>query len=90
MRLYMILRDRSATVPESKLYAWMPLTGPEGLDLQMGVKPYEQQRRWRQLVGKWLDEIRRYWPACPTEIHEAQLDGHHRLKVERSLPAGRA
>ena len=30
MRLYMILRDRSATVPESKLYAWMPLTGPGG------------------------------------------------------------
>ena len=81
-RLFMILRDRAATVHESKSHTWIPLTGPQGLDVELGVNPYDQQRRWRQLVKKWLEEIKRYWPECPTEIHEGR-DGYYRLMVPR-------
>jgi hypothetical protein len=91
-RLFMILRDRAAEVPEHKPYAWLPLTGPLGLDLQMGVKPYanKNKRRWRQLVRGWLKEIGDHWPQCPKpeDIHEGR-DGFYRLKVRRAHPVGR-
>jgi hypothetical protein len=89
-RLFMILRDRAAEVPEHKPYTWIPLSGPEGLDLQMGVKAYANQRRWRQLLRGWLEEIGRYWPQCPKpeDIHEGR-DRYHRLKVRRAHEAGR-
>jgi len=87
-RLYMILRDRAAAIHESKSYAWIPLTGLQGLDLQMGVKPYAEQRNWRRNVKDWLDEIKHYWPECPTEIHEGR-DGIYRLKVPRLSAPGK-
>lgn len=89
-RLFMILRDRAALVPEHKPYAWIPLTGPQGIDVEMGVKPYANQKLWRQNVKRWLEEIRRYWPQCPTpeDVHQGR-DGYFRLKVRRAHPAGR-
>lgn len=83
-RLYMILRDRCAQVPEHKPYTWIPITGPAGLDTQMGVTPYGETRRWKHLLKKWLVEIRRYWPECPDgdDIHQGP-DGFWRLQIPR-------
>ena len=64
------------------------MNGPAGLDVEMGVKPYERQRDWRRKVSEWLEEIKRVWPECPTEIHEGK-DGFYRLQIPRRLPAGR-
>lgn len=86
-RLFMILRDRCAQVPEHKQYGWIPLTGPAGLDIEMGVNPYTEQASWRYQVRKWLDEVHRVWPESPTEIHKGR-DGFYRLKVPRRLPPG--
>jgi hypothetical protein len=88
-RLFMILRDRAAKVPEHKPYAWIPLTGPYGLDYELGVKPYPRQRDWRKLVSKWLEEIARFWPDSPKpdDIHQGH-DGFYRLKVPRAPAPG--
>ena len=88
-RLFMILRDRCAQVPEHKQYGWIPLTGPQGLDVELGVNPYAEQRNWRRNVKKWLEEIKRYWPECPTEIHEGR-DGYYRLMVPRLPGPGKS
>ena len=88
MRLFMLLRDRCAQVPEHKSHGWIPLTGPAGLDIEMGAAKYTEQRKWRVKVKKWLEEIGRVWPECPTEIHEGK-DGFYRLQIPRCLPAGR-
>jgi hypothetical protein len=85
-RLFLILRDRCAEIPEHKPYDWIPLTGPTGLDLEIGVKPYGEQKKWRQIVKKWLKEIRAFWPECPTEICKGR-DGWYRLKIYPAKPA---
>lgn len=84
MRLFLILRDRCSVLTED--HGWIPITGPTGLDTQLGVAPYANQRLWRQTLREWLEEIKERWPECPTEIHEGRRDGHYRLMITPAEP----
>jgi hypothetical protein len=84
MRLFMILRDRCATVPQGD-YSFIPLTGTYGLDKQMGVQSYANQKLWRQKVRRWLHDVDEFWPSCPKEIYQGG-DGKFRLKIEYVAP----
>lgn len=87
-RLFMILRDRCAMIPSHKPHGWIPISGTHGLDSQMGVKPYENQKLWRQTLRRWLADIRRHWPECPDGkmIQQGAVDEFWRLQIPRCLP----
>ena len=46
----------------------IPLFGDFGLANQIGTTDYSRLRRFRAMVGQWLDSIRALWPDCPARI----------------------
>jgi hypothetical protein len=69
IQLYLIIAARGPRLRPGELCK-IPLTGPDGLDKQIGGKTYEgdAQKRWRQLLRKWLEEIKIMWPECPVKL----------------------
>jgi hypothetical protein len=46
----------------------VPLFGPSGLANQLGVQHYERERKFRELLRRWLELVLVYWPECPAMI----------------------
>jgi hypothetical protein len=62
--LYVWLVWRSWSLKEGQV-ARVPLFGSTGLAQQLGSKEYGRQRDFRQKLGKWLREVKAWWPECP-------------------------
>ena len=50
---------------EAGQQARVPLLGITGLVQQLGSKEYSRERDFRQKLGKWLREVKAWWPGCP-------------------------
>lgn len=50
---------------EAGRQARVPLLGITGLIQQLGSKEYSRERDFRQKLGKWLREVKAWWPECP-------------------------
>jgi Plasmid encoded RepA protein len=46
------------------------LFGPEGLSSQLGFNP-KRDRKKREMVRIWLNQVRDFWPECPAELDES-------------------
>jgi hypothetical protein len=46
----------------------IPLFGDFGLANQIGTSGYSRPRRFRAMVGQWLESIKLLWPQCPARI----------------------
>lgn len=57
----------------------VPLTGPGGLSMQLGTREYSRERRFRDKIFIWLEQVKAFWPACP-----AQVSNSRRFLVVRS------
>jgi hypothetical protein len=69
IQLYLIIAARGPRLRGPRDLVDIPVTGPNGLDKQIGGATYAgAQFRWRQLLGKWLEEIKIMWPECPAEL----------------------
>ena len=53
---------------EAGRQARIPLLGITGLIQQLGSKEYSCERDFRQKLGKWLGEVKAWWPECPATI----------------------
>lgn len=65
LQLYLLIAGRGPRLQRQEDFVDIPVTGPEGLDHQIGGVIYggrEGQKRWRQLLRKWLQEIELVWP----------------------------
>jgi Plasmid encoded RepA protein len=70
---YCWLVFRCFTVPEQRLQK-IPLFGPYGLQLQLGVSDTLDERQFRRRIRDWLKLVKTYWPGCPAFVSE---DGQH-------------
>lgn len=71
IQLYFAIANRAPRLRGPGDLVDIPLTGPDGLDKQLGgaiYTGYEGQKRWRQLLRTWLAQIRVGWPKCPAEL----------------------
>jgi hypothetical protein len=68
IQLYLIIAARGPRLRGPGDLCEIPLTGPEGLDKQIGGATYENQRMWRKRLKGWLAGIKLAWPACPAEL----------------------
>jgi hypothetical protein len=59
----------------------IPLFGEAGLAAQLGSIQYKRERRFREIVSKWILEAKRFWPKCPVAISE---DGQY-LQLNHAL-----
>jgi hypothetical protein len=72
---FLIYRCFTATAPTS-----IPLFGRTGLIQQIGSAEYSRERRFREILQRWLDLIHPFWPECP-----AKLSGNGNfLKIEHA------
>lgn len=65
LQLYLLIAGRGPRLQRPQDFVDIPVTGPEGLDHQIGGVIYGGKRgqdRWRQLLRKWLQEIEVVWP----------------------------
>ena len=46
----------------------VPLFGPTGLALQLGVVDYTRDRNFRKRLREWLRLVLLYWPECPARL----------------------
>jgi hypothetical protein len=53
---------------QSRSEELIPLFGAFGLASQLGVREYEQERKFRERLRRWLDLVKLYWPECPAKI----------------------
>jgi hypothetical protein len=83
IQLYFVVASRGPRIKGPGDFAEIPITGPDGLDKQIGGVTYEGdgQKRWRQLLRKWLNEIKTAWPECPAQL--VDLTGCTRYGVEK-------
>lgn len=84
IQLYFVIASRGPRLRRQGDFCEIPLTGPDGLDKQIGGATYEGregQKRWRQLLRKWLKEIKTGWPECPVEL--VDLSGASRYGVPK-------
>jgi hypothetical protein len=51
----------------------IPLFGDGGLIMQLGVQSYSRERRFRQQIASWLQQLRLLWPECPVTLSERSL-----------------
>ena len=42
----------------------VPLTGPGGLSMQLGTSEYSRERRFRDKIIIWLEQVKGFWPSC--------------------------
>jgi hypothetical protein len=63
--LFMWLSYRCFTAKNTES---IPLFGDFGLANQIGTTDYSRPRRFRAMVGQWLENIRVLWPECPARI----------------------
>jgi hypothetical protein len=64
--LYVWLVWRSWSLAEGQRTR-IPLFGTTGLAQQLGSKEYGRDRDFRQKLGKWLREVKAWWPECPAD-----------------------
>lgn len=81
IQLYFIISSRGPRLKGPGDLCEIPLTGPDGLDNQIGGVTYENQRMWRKRVKGWLQEIKTGWTDCPAEV--VDLTGEKRYGVEK-------
>lgn len=84
IQLYFIIAARGPRLKGPGDLCEIPVTGVDGLDKQIGGAIYEgteRQKRWRQLLRKWLKQIKTGWPECPVEL--VDLTGCKRYGVEK-------
>jgi hypothetical protein len=48
----------------------VPLFGPNGLVLQLGIVDYTRDRNFRKRLREWLRIIMLYWPECSASLSE--------------------
>jgi hypothetical protein len=46
----------------------IPLFGRGGVMEQCGAKGYDEHRKFRQMVKRWLGGVKAAWPECPAEV----------------------
>jgi hypothetical protein len=71
IQLYLVIASRGPRLRGPGDLCEIPLTGPDGLDQQIGGRTYEGKKgqdRWRQLLKKWMGQIKVGWPECPVEL----------------------
>ncbi|HEY6273744.1 MAG TPA: replication protein RepA [Terriglobales bacterium] len=49
----------------------IPLFGPEGLVLQLGISDKLRERDFRRQIVRWLRVIQQLWPDCPAHLAES-------------------
>lgn len=78
IQLYLLVAARGPRLRGEGDVCEIPITGPDGLDKQIGGATYEgdAQKRWRQLLRKWLVQIKTAWPDCPAQL--VNFDGKTR------------
>lgn len=83
IQLYFVIAGRGPRLKGEGDLCEIPITGPDGLDKQIGGATYhgDGQKRWRQLLRKWLKDIKTAWPECPAEL--VKLNGEKRYGVEK-------
>lgn len=55
---------------QSKRCEAIPIFGPCGLSIQLGVGEYTRDRNFRKRLRQWLKLVHLYWPECPAHVSE--------------------